>query len=232
MKVAGDRNHWQIFWENNMLSPRMTAAIARGYWARLLKVVPVGKDWVGLDFGCGQGYLLRLMASSMKRVFGVDASPNMVAISRVTARDCRNVNIARAVEPPSLVHQPLLDLIVVNSCLQYLNNRELKDWLGWWIGSLSPRGRLVLSDLYPRQSSRGRNFRKTLTWGWREGCLGAVLHEFWLLLRHGYFGGVHYERRPEELLAFVDECGGEGSLLFRNLDFLSTRDTIIVRRRD
>ncbi len=232
MSAAGEKNQWHTFWEQNILSTGMTDAIARGYWERLLKVVPVKEEWTGLDFGCGQGHLLRRMGHSLKFVFGIDVSPTMVDISRVTVRGCDNVKVVQAVHPPRSPHQPPFDLIVANSCLQYLSDGELKAWLRWWMDSLSPRGRLVLSDIFPRRSSRRRNFLETLKWGWRQGCLGSVLHEFLLMIRYGYFREFHYVRDPEELLDLIGGFGGDGRLLPDNLDFLSTRDTILAWRID
>lgn len=229
MSLPGKENHWQTFWEQNMLTPAMSAAIARGYWERLRGVIPVDRSWVGLDFGCGQGYLLRLMALSLKRMFGFDSSPTMVESSRKSSREYGNVSISRVTAPPKRGHNPHFDLIVVNSCIQYLNDQELKRWLRWWLGNLAAGGSLVLSDLFPAAGSRWSNFQETVCWGWREGCLGSVLHEFLLMLRYGYFREVHYGRQPEELLSLIDECGGQGYLLPRNLDFLSTRYSVIAR---
>ena len=231
MSKARDKNHWQTFWEQNMLTPAMSAAIARGYWDRLLTVIPVKKDWVGLDFGCGQGYLLRRMALCLNRVFGIDTSPTMIEISRKTSGELENVIVSRITAPPERGHDPHFDLIVVNSCIQYLDDRELKGWLKWWLESLTGRGCLVLSDLFPATGSRWRNCVETISWGWKEGCLRSVLHEFVLMVRYGYFREVHYGRDPEVVLAIIEECGGEGILLPRNLDFLSTRNSIIAQAR-
>lgn len=230
MNACGERNNWRTVWEKNTLSPRVSETIARGFWNRLLQEVPVGKDWVGLDFGFGQGYLLRLMAGSMSRVYGLEVSTAMTDFFRRTVGGSPNVEIEIISRPPELPHSPALDLIVVNSCVQYLDDRELEGWLGWWIRSLSPRGRLVLSDLYPRHNSRWRNFRKTLVWGWRQGCLWSVFHEFFLLFRHGYFRELHYGRDPGEMLELIGTAGGSGRVLPRNLDFLPTRDAIITKR--
>ncbi len=231
MSGPGKKNHWQTFWEQNMLTPAMSAAIARGYWSRLRAVVPVEKSWVGLDFGCGQGYLLRLMALSMARVYGFDSSPTMVAISQKISGEYGNVEITRLTAPPVFGPGPRFDLIVVNSCIQYLSDRELEGWLRWWLANLTAGGFLILSDLFPAAGRRWSNFKETISWGRREGCLGSVLHEFYLMIRCGYFREVHYGREPEIVLAAIEGCGGRGSLAARNLDFLSTRYSIIARRR-
>jgi SAM-dependent methyltransferase len=226
-----DQNHWQTFWEQNMLTPAMSEAISTCYWARLVEFVPIAKDWIGLDFGCGHGHLLRRMALEMEYVFGMDSSPTMIENSLQTNSGLKNVLIQRMLAPPSSVHNPLLDLIVVNSCIEYLNDVELRDWLFWWLKSLSPRGKLVLSDLFPEKSSRWRNCLKTLAWGWRERCLRSVLHEFYQMVKYHYFREVHYGRTPDRVLELVGASGGVGQLLPRNIDFLSTRYSIVVSRR-
>ncbi|MDP8215640.1 MAG: class I SAM-dependent methyltransferase [Candidatus Euphemobacter frigidus] len=231
MNKTIDKNHWQTFWEQNMLTPAMSEAIAAYYWDRLIGFVPVAKDWIGLDFGCGQGYLLRKMALEMEYVFGMDASPTMIDNSRLTNSGLKNVTIQRMVTPPSNIHHPLFDLILVNSCIEYLNDVELSDWLSWWLKSLSPRGRLVLSDLFPEKSSRWRNCLKTLAWGWRERCLRSVLYEFYQMVKYRYFREVHYGRTPDRVLQLVRESGGDGQLLPHNIDFLSTRYSIVVKQK-
>lgn len=231
MSKTIDTNQWQTFWEQNMLTPAMSKSIAACYWDRLIEFVPIAKDWVGLDFGCGQGYLLRKMALEMKYVFGIDASPTMIDISRHTTDSLKNVVVSRMIEPPSAIHLPNFDLIIINSCVQYLNDEELEVWLAWWMGSLSNDGSLILSDLFPEQSSRWRNCLKTLAWGWRESCLRSVLHEFYQMVKYSYFREVHYGRTPDRILQLIRESGGEGRLLCNNIDFLSTRYSILVHKR-
>ncbi len=230
MNTTGVYNHWRSFWREDSLFHEVEKHCAREWWERFQEVIPVSSNWRILDFGCGHGYLLRRIASRVDHLVGMDISPAMINISKEVTSGLDNVSIIQIEAPPDRFYCPPFDLIIVNSCIQYLSDRELKVWMKWWLGSLTAGGRLVLSDLYPRRISHIRNLLETLVWGRHNRCLSSVLYKFFRLFRAGYKWGKEFNRDSEELLILVRNCDGEGRLLPRNLDSLSTRYSLLIEK--
>jgi|GEM_PF-3314536 len=222
---------WKSFYKKCSLSKNFLEVRAIKYWERLEETISISNDYVGLDFGCAYGHLLKYMSGDMGLVYGMDISSAMLAEARKEYGDWNNVIIQEHNSPPASLHQPRFDLITVNSCVQYFSDPELRSWLHWWIGSLSPRGYLILSDLYPKKIKHWSNFWGMITWGFRERCLAGVLWEFALLFRTGYFKIAHYGRDPEELISLIGESGGEALVLPENIDLLQTRYSLIAHCR-
>jgi SAM-dependent methyltransferase len=60
---------------------------------QLLLDVPIERDWVCLEIGCGIGRLLAPVAARCRRAGGVDISPTMVAHAQRHLRDTPNVEV-------------------------------------------------------------------------------------------------------------------------------------------
>jgi len=225
------KNHrWQEVYDKGALSPIVSMVRGRQCWERLLRAVPVENDWIGLDFGCGQAHLLQLMASRMRMVFGFDSGPNQIRIAERNTSGMPNVIIRQHPAPPPSFHSPRFDLIVVNSVVELMNDEELDQWLKWWIGSLSERGALVISDIMPGRNDRLKSFIESLQWGFREGCLLGYFHEYILMMKSGFFREQAFCRDSEELLLWINRSGGRGRLMRRNVDFLTTRYAVIAAK--
>lgn len=231
MKTTRSYNQWRSFWREDSLFHEVEKHCAREWWERFQKVIPVSSNWRVLDFGCGHGYLIRLISSHVDHIVGMDISSAMVKISQEVNSGRDNVSVIQIEAPPDRFHHPPFDLVIVNSCIQYLSDRELEVWMKWWFGSMTAAGRLVLSDLYPRRVSHLRNLLETIAWGKNNRCLRSVLYKFFLLFRAGYKWGKEYNRDPKELLNLVRNCGGDGIILPRNLDSLSTRYSLLIEKR-
>ena len=214
----------------NYLSPPTSEARAEFYWKRLGETISPQQDWVGLDFGCGQGHLLRLMASRLRLVFGIDISPEMVAASESVTDGIKNVKVKMMATVPAEAHYPPFDLVSANSVVHYIEPEHLNGWLRWLIRSLSHRGALIIANVPRRRDNRLKNLCDSLRWGLRNNCFFSVIHESLLMARHGALFG-HNRFDPGELLALVESCGGEGRILPRNLDVPAGRFSVIVRRR-
>ncbi len=221
-------NRWKEVYGGMILSRDEAEARARGDWERLGKMLPIAKDWVGMDFGCGHGNLLRKMAGGMSRVFGLDSSEELVASARQLTEGMENASVTRVEKPPPRFHEPRLDLITVNSVIQLMTDDELERWLKWWLGSLSSRGRLVITEILPKGTTRWNNFVETIRWCRKERCLAGCFHEYILMIFSGYFSQTLNARDPEELLLLTKKCGGGGRLIPADLNFLPIRYGVII----
>lgn len=228
MRRKSENHRWQEVYDKGALSPVVSMVRGRQCWERLLREVPVHNDWIGLDFGCGQAHLIQLMASRLRMVFGFDTGQNQIRIARTNTAGMPNVILRQCSTPPPSFHSPPLDLILVNSVVELMNDEELDQWLKWWIGSLSERGALVISDIMPRRNKRLQSFIESLTWGFRAGCLLSYFHEYFLMMKSGFFREQAFCRDSDELLPWISRYGGRGRLLRRNVDFLTTRYAVIA----
>src|SRR5438309_7348148 len=77
-----------------------------------------------------------------------------------------------------------LDLILVNSVVQYMTPDEFHGWLGRWRAMLAPEGRLVLSDLLTRAVNPLREVVELLLLSAGGRCLVSVVRNAVGELRH------------------------------------------------
>ena len=68
-----------------------------------------------------------------------------------------------------------LDLIVVNSLLQYLSLDEFRQLLEVWRVKLKPDGKLVLADVIPPDTSPLTDAKALLTFAWAGGFVRSAL---------------------------------------------------------
>lgn len=130
-----------------------------------------------LDFGCGFGFVTSLLAPLVGEIWWWDPSNKMRAATERTtaglanARFC-DLSATLAVEPQgSRCQGTPFDLILVNSVVQYMSSVEISEWLGQWRSMLTPKGRLVLSDLIPPGHSSLSDFLCLIRLGHRHGSV-------------------------------------------------------------
>ena len=127
-----------------------------------------------LDHGSGEALSAGSVAARCARLYLCDGAP--LVRRRLQARFAGEPKIA-VLAPEDLADVPdgTLDLIVVNSLLQYLSPEEFDDLLGLWRTKLAPSGRLVLADVIPHETSPIDDARALLGFAWRGGFLRSAL---------------------------------------------------------
>lgn len=127
-----------------------------------------------LDHGCGEALSAADVAARCGRLYLLDGAP--LVRERLALRFARDPKIA-VLSPEELGSVPdgSLDLVVVNSLLQYLSPEEFHDLLGLWRTKLREGGRLVLADVIPHEVSPIEDARALLGFAWRGGFLRAAL---------------------------------------------------------
>ena len=208
------------------------------YVRSLSAEVGLRRDQRVLDFGCGFGSVVALLAPLVAEVWWWDPSPNMrVATSRATSA-------FHNTRPFDLSSFPPLDaktdrtegtfhLILVNSVAQYMAPAELWIWIGRWRDLLASDGKIVLSDLIPPD----------------HGSRSDSLDLFRFAARHGSplraasqaLGGLRAYRRTSravplsrvgtrDLTRHASEAGLETTVLPRNLTHFTKRWTALLHR--
>jgi cyclopropane fatty-acyl-phospholipid synthase-like methyltransferase len=124
------------------------------YVSRLATTVQLDSTQRVLDFGCGFGYVATLLAPLVGELWLWDASSAMrTEAARNTAphRNVRILDLSSTDRTPA--ESGRLDLILVNSVIQYMSRKDLSGWLVRWRGMLPPGGQVVASDLIPARSN-------------------------------------------------------------------------------
>jgi SAM-dependent methyltransferase len=123
-----------------------------------------------LDYGCGEALSAARVAAKCERLYLCDAAP--LVRERLRERFGGNGKV-EVLAPEEMQHVPdaSLDLVVVNSVLQYLSREELHALLRLWRAKLKPDGRLVLADVIPPELSPIADARALLGFAWKGGFL-------------------------------------------------------------
>lgn len=143
--------------------------------ARDIVALGLAPDAVVLDHGCGEALSAGRVAAACARLYLCDGAP--LVRGRLRDRFAADPKIA-VVSPEELdgtVPDASLDLIVVNSLLQYLSHEDLAGLLGLWRTKLREGGRLVLADVIPHETGPLDDVRALIGFAWRGGFVIAAL---------------------------------------------------------
>jgi SAM-dependent methyltransferase len=141
---------WRTFWDSAnsiYVNARHKDVHYRQIAEQIAAFVP-GPSARVLDFGCGDALHADLVAAVAAEVMLSDAAPSMRAA--MAARFAANPRI-KVLAPEDVEKLPhaRLDLIVVNSVVQYLTAPEFERLLALWKRLLTPNGALILADVIP-----------------------------------------------------------------------------------
>lgn len=133
-----------------------------------------GSDAVVLDHGCGEALYAEQVAARCGRLILCEAAPRICQALAERLAGVRNVTV---VEPVGVEQMPdgSVDLVVVNSVLQYLSRDVLEGLLDTWHRKLRRDGRLVIADVIPPGVSPLRDAAALIWFAARGGFLLAAL---------------------------------------------------------
>lgn len=183
-----------------------------------------------LDFGCGEATEAAVVAARCRRLWLSDAAP--AVLGRVAQRFSGHA-VIRTATPADVEAMPdgTLDLVVVNSLLQYLPRAELVRWLAIWRDKLRPGGRLVLGDVISPDVSPLTDAVALLRFGWEGGFLtGAfvgLVRTFFSDYRNlrARLGLSTYDE--SDILSLVESAGFTASRRRPNIGHNQARMTIV-----
>jgi ubiquinone/menaquinone biosynthesis C-methylase UbiE len=129
---------------------------------------------VVLDYGCGEALSANRVAAKCARLYLCDAAP--LVRERLKERFRKETRIAvLSPEEIETIADGSLDLIVVNSLLQYLSLDELRALLATWRRKLKSTGKLVIADVIPHDLSPVADAKALLSFAWKGGFLKNAL---------------------------------------------------------
>lgn len=139
----------------------------------ILGLIP-SREAVVLDYGCGEALFADQVAAKCAKLYLSDAAP--LVRERLLAKFGANERIA-ILAPDEVANLPdaSLDLIVVNSLLQYLSLDELRGLLKLWRAKLKNGGKLVIADVIPPDVSPLTDAKALLSFAWHGGFLTSAL---------------------------------------------------------
>jgi SAM-dependent methyltransferase len=219
---------WVAYFDGMPSAARRNQAEAADHVRRLRAAIAIHAGLRVLDFGCGPGLVGGLLGPEVQRYLFWDAAPT------VQHEATRRLAAVAGAEPADLTTLPRasIDLILVNSVVQYMRPDELTDWLQRWKRLLAPAGRLVLSDLPAPGEGALRALRDTIVFAARQGVLLHALPEaLGALMRYA----TRRQRSPIfcpdpiELARMATTAGLTAHRLPENLTFRARRYTIVFR---
>jgi SAM-dependent methyltransferase len=226
--------NWRDYWNQD-------TPIYTGERHKLLHYRLVANDIIGLlpspgaavlDYGCGEAVFADRVAARCGHLYLCDAAP--LVRDRLRDRFDRNGRITvLAPDDVAGLADASLDLIVVNSLLQYLSLEELRNGLKLWRGKLKPGGRLILADVIPPDVSPITDAKALLSFAWRGGFLKSAV----LGLARTAFSEYRKIREEiglaqyteEDIADILDEAGFGAERLPRNLGHNPARMTFVAR---
>lgn len=119
--------------------------------ARDILALMIGQSPRVLDFGCGEALSADRMATRSGHLYLCDGAP--LVRNRLLARFPRNNVTVLAPEELGKIPPGSLDLVVINSVIQYLTPEELDDVLARLKPLMAPSSRLVVADVIPPSQS-------------------------------------------------------------------------------
>jgi SAM-dependent methyltransferase len=168
--------NWRDYW--NQDTPIYSGARHKVLHYRLvsndiIRLIP-SRDAVVLDYGSGEALFADRIAAQCGHLYLSDAA----LLVRDRLRDRLEANSKVTILSPdevSGIAKGSLDLIVVNSLLQYLSLDELRGLLKLWRDKLKDDGRLVIADVLPPGLSPVTDAKALLSFAWKGGFLKSAI---------------------------------------------------------
>lgn len=226
--------NWRDYWNQD-------TPIYSGERHKLLHYRLVANEIIGLipspdaavlDYGCGEALFADRVAAKCGKLYLSDAAP--LVRERLQERFGSNERIAiLSTDDISEIPDSSLDLIVVNSLVQYLSLDELRGLLKLWRGKLRDTGRLIVADVIPPDVSPLTDAKALLSFAWQGGFLTSAIFGLARTAFSDYrkireeIGLSQYSE--EEMLDIMDDAGFETERAGRNLGHNPARMTFVGR---
>jgi SAM-dependent methyltransferase len=184
-----------------------------------------------LDFGCGEALSADLVAERCERLYLYESAPAVA--ERLRARFASSPRIVVLNEGLDAIPDGSINVLVMNSVVQYLSRADLIGVLASARAKLAPGGKLVIADILPRRASALADATSLLNFAAKEGflldaVLGLVRTMFsaYPRLRRD-LGLLKFEEA--EMLVLLAENGFAAERARENLGHNQQRMTFIAR---
>jgi SAM-dependent methyltransferase len=199
----------------------------------IIGVLP-GPNAAVMDYGCGEALSADEVAAACGRLILADAADTVRAGLAQRFAGSAKVSVLSPDEVADLADHGL-DLIVINSLLQYLDRAACAALLATAHDKLKPDGRLVIADVVPPDVSPLADAGALLAFALRGGFLVAALGGLVRTALSDYgrlrkqLGFTTYAE--DEFLTLLDHAGFEGERRHPNFGHNQARMCFIARPR-
>jgi SAM-dependent methyltransferase len=222
---------WASYWEELPEGQLLFRPEADECVRNLTAAVPLTAGMKVLDFGCGYGFVAEELAGRVAVYYLWDVAASMREHALAWLARFGNVSLLDLSHPDGVPADVRLDLILVNSVVQYMQSAEFASWLVRWRGLLAAGGQLVLSDLIPPGHRFAADLLSLVWFSIRRGylfrALGNVAGEHRRYLATRQTCPLHRVGR-DDLLRHARAAGLGVRFLPRNLTHFTGRLTAIL----
>jgi SAM-dependent methyltransferase len=168
--------NWRDYWNRD--TPIYTSERHKLLHYRLIAndiagLIP-SPEAIVLDYGCGEALFADTIATKCARLYLSDAAPLVRERLNDRFRGNGRITVLSTDDVPHLP-EASLDLVVVNSLVQYLSLDEFRALLSLVHGKLKTDGRLVLGDIIPPDISPVTDAKALLSFAWQGGFLRSAV---------------------------------------------------------
>lgn len=174
---APEPKSWLDFWDRShriYVNDRHLQVHCRRVSDDILSLAPSPGDAV-LDYGCGDALDAARVADRVRRLYLYDAAPEVRARLVRRFADHERIEVLDDAGLGDAVVAGAIDLMVVNSVLQYVPPEGFARLLATARRVLKPEGRLVLADVIPPGDTLVADTKGLLGFAWREGFFAAAV---------------------------------------------------------
>ena len=226
--------NWRDYW--NQDTPIYTSERHKLLHYRLIAndiagLIP-SPEAIVLDYGCGEALFADTIATKCARLYLSDAAPLVRERLNDRFRGNGRITVLSTDDVPHLP-EASLDLVVVNSLVQYLSLDEFRALLTLVHGKLKSDGRLVLGDIIPPDISPVTDAKALLSFAWQGGFLRSAVTGLARTAFSEYrkireeIGLAQYSE--EEIVDLLKDAGFEPERAARNLGHNQARMTFAAR---
>ncbi|ANY79989.1 methyltransferase [Microvirga ossetica] len=226
--------NWRDYW--NQDTPIYTSERHKLLHYRLIASDIAGlipsPEAIVLDYGCGEALFADTIATKCARLYLSDAAPLVRERLNDRFRGNGRITVLSTDDVPHLP-EASLDLIVVNSLVQYLSLDEFRALLSLSRDKLKSDGRLVLGDIIPPDISPITDAKALLSFAWQGGFLRSAVTGLARTAFSEYrkireeIGLAQYSE--EEIVDLLKDVGFEPERAARNLGHNQARMTFVAR---
>jgi hypothetical protein len=166
---------WMEYWDADTtvyVSDRHKQVHYEGVARDIASQIP-SPDALVVDYGCGEALSAHMVADACGHLYLCESSGT--ARARLTSRYAQRSGIS-VISVPEFQSLPdaSIDLIVINSVVQYLSRAELERLIALSRAKLRRSGRLVLADVIPREVGALADAAQLLSFARTNGFLVAA----------------------------------------------------------
>lgn len=227
---------WLDFW-NAPNAIYVSRRHREAHYAKVLsgirRFMPAGGAAVVLDWGCGDALAAGDLAQTCRTLLLYDRADS--TRSRLLSNYAGSPKI-RVLDDAELgaVAPASVDLIIVNSVVQYLDRRQFGNSLRLFHRLLKSDGKLLLGDIIAPDTPLAGHVTTFLRFAWRNGFFVAAI----IGLARNFVSPYRKLRRdagyacytPTQMLGLLDDNGFVGERLTSNIAVSQLRSSYLARK--